>query len=143
MEITSSYQVEILSNTDMKSTVQIYRKALAFVIDVCNKEWIDISAIESQVQKKSFVEKLIHPTKNNPNPKYPFDIKGSEFYKFPSYLKRAVIAEAIAAIIRTGKIMERMEKLQRYRWTGMQCRCSTIRICTRKTHLKMPNIQKA
>ena len=94
MEITSSYQVEILSNTDMKNTVQIYRRALAFVINVCNKEWVDISSIESQVQKKSFVEKLIHPTKNNPNPKYPFDIKGSEFYKFPSYLKRAVIAEA-------------------------------------------------
>ena len=39
MEITSSYQVEILSNADMKSTVQIYRRALAFVIDVCNKEF--------------------------------------------------------------------------------------------------------
>lgn len=38
MEITSSYQVEILSNADMKSTVQIYHRALAFVIDVCNKE---------------------------------------------------------------------------------------------------------
>lgn len=81
MEITSSYQVEILSNTDMKNTVQIYRMALAFVVDVCNKEWTDISSIEAQVQKKSFVEKLIHPTNNNPNPKYPFDIKGSEFYK--------------------------------------------------------------
>ena len=98
MEITSSYQVEILSNTDMKNTVQIYRMALAFVVDVCNKEWTDISSIEAQVQKKSFVEKLIHPTNNNPNPKYPFDIKGSEFYKFPSYLKRAVIAEAIGAV---------------------------------------------
>ena len=98
MEITSSYQVEILSNTDMKNTVQIYRRALAFVVDVCNKEWTDISSVEAQVQKKSFVEKLIHPTKNNPNPKYPFDIKGSEFYKFPSYLKRAVIAEAIGAV---------------------------------------------
>ena len=97
MEITSSYQVEILSNTDMKNTVQIYRRALAFVIDVCNKEWTDISSIEVQVQKKSFVEKLIHPNKSNPNPKYPFDIKGAEFYKFPSYLKRAVIAEAIGA----------------------------------------------
>ena len=98
MEITSSYQVEILSNTDMKNTVQIYRRALAFVIDVCNKEWTDISSIEAQVQKKSFVEKLIHQTKSNPNPKYPFDINGSEFYKFPSYLKRAVIAEAIGAV---------------------------------------------
>ena len=98
MEITSSYQVEILSNSDMKNTVQIYRRALAFVVDVCNKEWTDISSIEAQVQKKSFVEKLIHPTKSNPNPKYPFDIKGSEFYKFPSYLKREVIAEAIGAV---------------------------------------------
>ena len=49
MEITSSYQVEILSNTDMKNTVQIYRMALAFVVDVCNKEWTDISSIEAQV----------------------------------------------------------------------------------------------
>ena len=68
MEITSSYQVEILSNTDMKNTVQIYRRALAFVVDVCNKEWTDISSIEAQMQKKSFVEKLIHQTKSNQNP---------------------------------------------------------------------------
>ena len=87
MEITSSYQVEILSNTDMKKHSTDLPQGTCLVIDVCNKEWIDISSIESQVQKKSFVEKLIHPTKNNPSPKYPFDIKGSEFYKFPSYLK--------------------------------------------------------
>ena len=92
MEITSSYQVEILSNTDMKNTVQIYRRALAFVIDVCNREWGNISVLGGTKEKDHYVEKLIHPTKNNPNPKYPFDIKGSEFYKFPSYLKRAVIA---------------------------------------------------
>ena len=98
MEITSSYQVEILSNTDMKNTVQIYRRALAFVIDVCNREWGNISVLGGTKEKDHYVEKLIHPTKNNPNPKYPFDIKGSEFYKFPSYLKRAVIAEAIGAV---------------------------------------------
>ena len=98
MEITSSYQVEILSNTDMKNTVQIYRRALAFVINVCDKEWGSISVLGGTKEKDHYVEKLIHPTKNNQNPKYPFDIKGSEFYKFPSYLKRAVIAEAIGAV---------------------------------------------
>lgn len=98
MKTISSYQVEILSNTDMKSTVQIYRRALAFVIDVCNKEWGSISVLGGTKEKDHYVEKLIHPTKNNPNPKYHFDIKGSEFYKFPSYLKRAVIAEAIGAV---------------------------------------------
>lgn len=98
MEITSSYQAEILSNTDMKSTVQIYRKALAFVVDVCDKEWDEIYPISTSYEKQRFVNKMIHPTKNNKNPKYPFDIEGSVFYKFPSYLLRAVIVDAIGAV---------------------------------------------
>lgn len=98
MKVTSSYQIEILSHTDMKSTVQIYRKALTFMIDVCNQEWNDISVLDTQTRKYNFVEKLIHPTRRNPNPKHPFDIKGSAFYKFPSYLRRAVIADAIGAV---------------------------------------------
>ena len=98
MEITSSYKMEILSNTDMKHTVQIYRKALAFVIDVCEQEWVHISVIETQQQKQRYVEKLIHPTKTNLIPKYPFDTKDSVFYKFPSYLRRAVLSDAIGAV---------------------------------------------
>ena len=66
MEITSSYQVEILSNTDMKNTVQIYRRALAFVIDVCNREWGNISVLGGTKEKDHYVENLIHPTKNKP-----------------------------------------------------------------------------
>ena len=98
MEITSSYQAEILTNVDMKNTVQIYRKALAFFIDVCNKEWTNISPIDTQQKRQRYVERLIHPTKSSPNPKYPFDIKGSEYYKFPSYLRRAAINNAIGAV---------------------------------------------
>ena len=51
MEITSSYQVEILSNTDMKNTVQIYRRALAFVIDVCNKELQHIKYVDERLER--------------------------------------------------------------------------------------------
>ena len=98
MKIISSYQVEILSNTDMKHTVQIYRKALLFVINICNQEWNDISTLDTQTRRCNYVEKLIHPTKHNPKPKHPFDIKGSVFYKFPSYLRRAVVADAIGAV---------------------------------------------
>ena len=39
MEITSSYKVEIKSCLDLRAvqdTVLIYRKALDFIIDVCN-----------------------------------------------------------------------------------------------------------
>ena len=98
MEITSSYQAEILTNADMKSTVQIYRKALAFFIDVCNKEWTNISPIDTQQKRQRYVERLIHPTKSNPNPRCPFDIKESEYYKFPSYLRRAAINDAVGAV---------------------------------------------
>ena len=98
MEISSSYQAEILTNADMKNTVQIYRKALAFFIDVYNKEWTNISPIDTQQKRQRYVERLIHPTKSNPNPKYPFDIKGSEYYKFPSYLRRAAINDAVGAV---------------------------------------------
>ena len=58
MEITSSYQVEILSNTDMKNTVQIYRMALAFVVDVCNKEWTDISSFE-KISRRILVTSVV------------------------------------------------------------------------------------
>ena len=58
MEITSSYQVEILSNTDIKNTVQIYRRALAFVVDVCNKEWVDISSIE-KISRRILVTSVV------------------------------------------------------------------------------------
>mgnify|MGYP006927295423 FL=1 len=98
MEITSSYKMEILSNTDMKHTVQIYRKALAFVIHACNEEWKAVSTLNTQIKRFHYVERLIHATKTNLAPKYPFDIKDSVFYKFPSYLRRAVIMDAIGAV---------------------------------------------
>ena len=59
MEITSSYQAEILTNADMKNTVQIYRRALAFFIDVCNKEWTNISPIDTQQKRQRYIERLI------------------------------------------------------------------------------------
>lgn len=91
MKTISSYQVEILSNTDMKSTVQIYRRALAFVIDVCNKEWGSISVLGGTKEKDHYVEKLIHPTKNNPNPKYHLILKGLNFISFHHISKEQLL----------------------------------------------------
>lgn len=80
MEITSSYQAEILTNADMKNTVQIYRKALAFFIDVCNKEWTNISPIDTQQKRQRHIERLIHPTKSNPNPKTSKGLNTTSFH---------------------------------------------------------------
>ena len=45
MKIISSYQVKLMDHQGMLSeTVKIYRKAVAFLIDVANKEWDNLAA---------------------------------------------------------------------------------------------------
>lgn len=96
MKINTSYKVKIYGHKRvLKTTVKLYRQAVDFLIGVCLNEWDDIVKIESLMQRKSFVEKLVHKTKDRPFVKYDFD---SPFYKFPSYLRRAAIAEAIGDV---------------------------------------------
>ena len=43
MEITSSYGVKLLNTGSiLRPTVDIYRKAVAYLVDVANKEWDNI-----------------------------------------------------------------------------------------------------
>ena len=97
MRIFSTYSVKIKHyNHIFKDTVSIYRKAVDFFIDVCLTEWEDILPISGSVVRQQYVEHLCHKTKDNPNPRYMnFDIK---FYKFPSYLRRSAINEAIGKV---------------------------------------------
>jgi IS605 OrfB family transposase len=95
MGLISSYGVQIKNiDFNIRDTVNIYREAVAFCIDICDKEWINISTIKKPLERKTFVENLIHSTKTN-TAKYDFD---KRFYKFPSYLRRDVIASAIGAV---------------------------------------------
>ena len=94
MDITSTYSVKIKSyNHIFKETVSLYRKAVDFLITVCIQEWDSISG--NKLAKVNFTERLVHTTKNNPAPKYNFDKK---FYKFPNYLRRGAISEAIGKV---------------------------------------------
>ena len=97
MRIFSTYSVKIKHyNHIFKDTVSIYRKAVDFFIDVCLTEWEDILSISGSVVKQQYVEHLCHKTNDNPNPRYMnFDIK---FYKFPGYLRRSAINEAIGKV---------------------------------------------
>lgn len=76
-------------------TVEVYRKALAYLIDVMDREFPDLDGWNTK-SIVSAVEKLIHATKKNPWPKYEdFD---RLFYKFPSYFRRSAIAEAFGIL---------------------------------------------
>ncbi len=96
MDICSTYSVKIKDyNNIFKESIYLYRKSVDFFIDVCLKEWDNIYPIKVDVLRKTYIEKLCHKTKQNPNPKYDFD---KAFYKYPSYLRRAAIMDAIGKV---------------------------------------------
>lgn len=91
MNIFSSYKVKIKHyNHIFEQTVEIYRNAVSFFIDVCDKEWDVLEPLKSK-EKLSHIEKFTLQTKNNQNPKYDFN---ERFYKMPSYLRRSAINTA-------------------------------------------------
>ena len=97
MTIKTSYKQRITNheyNSVLKATVMIYSDAVKYLIDVVNNEWDDIKELTSK-KAMMYIEKQIHKTSKNLDPKYDFD---SKFYKFPSYLRRNAIATAIGKI---------------------------------------------
>lgn len=91
MNIFSSYKVKIKHyNHIFEQTVEIYRNAVSFFIEVCDNEWDVLEPLKSK-EKLSCIEKLTLQTKNNQNPKYDFNKK---FYKMPAYLRRSAINTA-------------------------------------------------
>ena len=97
MKIFSTYSVKIKRyNHIFKDTVSIYRNAVDFFIHVCRKEWEDLSVLNGPLLQQQYVERLCHATADHPDPAYhSFDKK---FYKFPSYLRRGAINEAIGKV---------------------------------------------
>lgn len=98
MKITSSYQVKLMDHQGMLSeTVEIYREAVAFLIDVANKEWDNLAAAYATGPHlaQAILGSMVHATKAHPSPKYDFDAR---FYKFPCYLRRAAMSTAIGAV---------------------------------------------
>ncbi|MEM7590983.1 MAG: transposase [Cyanobacteria bacterium P01_A01_bin.83] len=80
----------------LEDTVAIYRDMVRRLISIVNLRWKQIAACET---KQRYVEQLFHATKDNSNPKYgKFFGLGTKLYKFPSYLRRAAINDAIGHV---------------------------------------------
>jgi hypothetical protein len=93
MDIVKTVKQKLLNNTRYFGLpLGIYREVLEAVSLAVKAEWSAISGVEHSKSQKSYVENLIHATRSNLSPKYSeFD---QRFHKFPSYLRRAAIAEA-------------------------------------------------
>ena len=96
MKQVSTYSVRINGYSRIfEATARLYRNAVDFFIVVCEQEWDTVRTGENLKARKSIVEGLSVKTKANPAPRYRFD---EAFYKFPCYLRRAAIAEAIGKV---------------------------------------------
>lgn len=79
----------------LKSTVTVFRAVQEYLSSVVLEHWDDLAPLSSQ-KRLTCVEKLIHKTKDNPEPAYPdFDEK---FYKLPSYIRRAAVNAVTGAV---------------------------------------------
>ncbi|MGK7873668.1 MAG: hypothetical protein AB4426_10270 [Xenococcaceae cyanobacterium] len=85
----------------MLMTIEEYRKYLLPLVLIVNAQWSKLATKISQEQVNA-VEKMIHVTANNPNHKHYYYqkivTKYSSHRKFPSYLRRAAIADAIGLV---------------------------------------------
>ena len=99
MKQMSSYPVRISRSADIRKTLSatagIYRRAVDFFISVCMEEWDTVSACKGQTGKVNAVEAFTVKTSKRKTVPYDF---GKDFYKFPSYLRRAAIAQAVGKV---------------------------------------------
>ena len=96
MKIYTSYSVKIKSpRIRLMDTVERYREAVGYFIDLINREWSMYSLCKNSKDACGTTEPLTVETKHNPYPKYNFTRR---FYKFPSYLRRAAINEAFGTV---------------------------------------------
>ena len=117
MKIMSMYKVKICeTHGAFKNTAGKYRMATDFFIKIVLDEWEYISKIKSQFSKLREIELLTHKTASNLNPKYNFE---KDFYKFPSYLRRAAITEAIGKVSSYKSNYENWLKAQKGKEPGI------------------------
>lgn len=96
MRVDLTYSVKISAHKRVfHDTVAQYRAAVSFFLEVCLKEWELIGPLHGQKQRVNMTEALTVKTKTNIAPVYDFS---ERFYKFPCYLRRAAIAEALGKV---------------------------------------------
>lgn len=99
MQLVSTYSIKIkIYNHVLKETVTAYRHAVTFFLGVVLQEWDRIEAMTSIHYRQSVIEQLTVRTKKHPFPKYPLEDANRMFVKFPSYLRRSAINEAIGKV---------------------------------------------
>ncbi|MGK7875699.1 MAG: IS200/IS605 family accessory protein TnpB-related protein [Xenococcaceae cyanobacterium] len=85
----------------MLLTINEYRKYLQALVLIVNAQWVNLAGLRA-TERVNAVEKMIHATAANGRPKHRYYQqvidKYPSFRKFPSYLRRAALADAIGMV---------------------------------------------
>ena len=93
--ITSSHKMKLTGDLKaLETSINIYRDALRVLIPIINDNWDRLSEYEFTNQKYNYIGNLVHNTNDN-QALYNFD---EQFPKFPSYLRRSVVATALGIV---------------------------------------------
>ena len=95
MKIISSYGVELRKqNIPIRQTLEIYRSAVRYLVEVYESVWEELAQIENSKKRFNAAEHLVHTTKRNPA-RFDFDFC---FPKMPSYFRRAAVRHALGSV---------------------------------------------
>ena len=93
MKITKTAKLKIYGRTfSLQPTLDIYSQVLEYILSVVKLEKEVISTLSGK-NKLNYLEKCIHKTTKNPEPKY--SDFNEKFPKFPSYFRRACIQDGL------------------------------------------------
>ena len=97
MKLISTYGVrlKLADSKPLTDTVNLYREAVSFFLDVIEEHWDTLSECGGLNGCIAPVELLTHVTLKNPNPVHNFD---EPFPNFPCYLRRAAIKFAYGSV---------------------------------------------
>ena len=84
MKIISSYGVELRKqNIPIRQTLEIYRSAVRYLVEVYESVWEELAQIEESKKRFNAAEHLVHTTKRNPA-RFDFD------FCFPLFQTRPI-----------------------------------------------------
>lgn len=97
--VVSSYCTKVIGEEKIfRETIAVYRNALSFLIKVVLAEWdsgVGEVYHKSKLTAQRAIEILVHTSKSSFAKHLEFDML---FRKYPSYLRRATISEALGAV---------------------------------------------
>ncbi|RCV85837.1 transposase, partial [Vreelandella rituensis] len=90
LHVTSADQ-----QTALTDTLALYRRLVRDLMTVAYTHWPQVGVCEGNAVVE-VIERLIHPTQKRPQVRYTYFAK--RYYKFPSYLRRVAIMDAVGQV---------------------------------------------